>query len=1555
MALVLFEKKIFLFFIISVLINCNQFQRELNPIFRCKADFIMPPPIQNQNILPIDINYKRNLDNTDVDGFKDFNIHLDLLNFEDEVKLYNLTDRRELYINGMNKAIKTIKSLLKVKPIERNYGFTDDQLTNIEIYNWNKTLIGNNCSKGMFELGIDLFIFVRFGNNQEMGEQTLAAAGVRYFSPSNYQPLIGIVNINRDVNFTKNNSLRQFESIILHEFTHILGFSNYYFSELNMTFNESQKYFINSTRVVNVAKKYFNCETIKGVQLEEYGGDGTSGSHWEERILLGDIMGGIVYEEEEVISEFTLALLEDLGFYKANYYTGGLMKYGKNKGCDFVYSKCVINQKVNQNFKNEFFDTIYNLKNKITNRDPGCSSGRQSRAYHQLYVYDEIPQQYQYFSSKTEGGRPSTDYCPVSEADQQKESKNIYYVGHCSERGSGEYGSNIPYKDKNGQTQYSTNGQLSSITGENNSDNSFCVLSSLISNKIQNYNIYSNVIRAVCYKMYCSNTTLTIQINNDFIVCPREGGKIKIDNYGGFLLCPDYYLICSGTVLCNDMFDCVEKKSLLKEDINYNYTIKTTQDIEYELNQSFSEGAYELSTNGICPQYCIQCNELSYCIKCKENYGIVESKENNTIKRNCQLESELTNGYFKKNGIYYKCGNNCQVCKNEYQCQTCETGYTNINYTCNNINNCINFDNNRKCIKCADGFRINEDGTFCLYPSDNCVNYTIETNKCDQCADDYILINNFCVKLVENCDQYEEGKYCKKCKEGFAFEEYNTSICKNKSLFEDFYYSKDEKISFFKCDGEVYTNIERIDKCKQCKYDNDTESLNCTKCENDYILKDDEYNHCYLNQSFINDKTFYYEDSFHVKTCSKNISNCNECEIKINNEDNSKLLLCNKCGNDFIIKDDENNICYPNQTFINNKTFYYEDSFHVKTCSLAIDNCLECEKKDNNATCIKCVDNYFIVNNNYRTCKTQDEIIPVDEYYLNNTNNEYYYCGNKNYHTVENCGKCINSTSCNLCKDGYTFIDENKKICKNISELGEEYIVDETDNTIYRKCNYYIDNCTKCSSKNICMECANRYGLILDKSKCIINNDYYYKNSSDNLYYPCASSMDNCEKCSAYNNCKKCLNGYIRINNNNTICHPNNSINYEEYYVAPKDNNMYIKCSLYFQNCYSCQYPNKCNLCNDGYIMLNNDVKNCKNKSKVNLGHYFTEDNMTYYSCDDYKYKNNIKCFSILPQQRITLTFIQAQIYNFQLIIFMLTHSPLPKNFTLIVTINVYMSGRFRYLQNTEKNISLTIDNDSNGSKNTIVSFISNEEFKNKDVQIKNMDFDNQNSVTNEVTHTSSCSLNFDKASEKADTGKVSKLIYSKKIANLVGIGSDNYIFNVNVKNIDGCEFNLNSDDFLPFSDITFNLELSEYDNNNNKLKTKCNVNGNNIKCKIEDKVDNYYSFPINIIINSDLLLMISTENGNKYQIKCENDKPMNKTTKIIIITCVIIFGVIITIVSIIICICKLVKKGYNKQEHLKNRNSKKESNYGEKFSPFYLEKSSSKLSSKKYNSDFQS
>ena len=96
--------------------------------------------------------------------------------------------------------------------------------------------------------------------------------------------------------------------------------------------------------------------------MEEYGGEITAGSHWELRILIGEYMTGEIYPEEQVISEFTLTVLEDLEFYKAKYYTGGLVKFGKNKGCEFLYSQCVINKKVNPNFKNELFDITKDIK-----------------------------------------------------------------------------------------------------------------------------------------------------------------------------------------------------------------------------------------------------------------------------------------------------------------------------------------------------------------------------------------------------------------------------------------------------------------------------------------------------------------------------------------------------------------------------------------------------------------------------------------------------------------------------------------------------------------------------------------------------------------------------------------------------------------------------------------------------------------------------------------------------------------------------------------------------------------------------------------------------------------------------------------------------------------------------------------------------------------------------------------------------------------------------------------------------------------------------------------
>ena len=57
-----------------------------------------------------------------------------------------------------------------------------------------------------------------------MDVTTLANAGARYTFPDTKQPLIGVVNINTKVDYSKIKSKEYFQSIIIHEFTHILGF-----------------------------------------------------------------------------------------------------------------------------------------------------------------------------------------------------------------------------------------------------------------------------------------------------------------------------------------------------------------------------------------------------------------------------------------------------------------------------------------------------------------------------------------------------------------------------------------------------------------------------------------------------------------------------------------------------------------------------------------------------------------------------------------------------------------------------------------------------------------------------------------------------------------------------------------------------------------------------------------------------------------------------------------------------------------------------------------------------------------------------------------------------------------------------------------------------------------------------------------------------------------------------------------------------------------------------------------------------------------------------------
>jgi hypothetical protein len=168
--------------------------------------------------------------------------------------------------------------------------------------------------------------------------------------------------------------------------------------------------------------------------------------------MLSDFMIGETYPEN-VLSEISLALFEDSGWYKVNYYTGGLFRYGKNAGCNFVQNKCVENGKTN------YPDTFC-----LNSNEEMCFANRLAKGICNLSVNaKDLDPNYRYFDNPKFGGYEKADYCPVALWTKDTE-LNMYFSNSCA------YGK-------------STYGNL----GESISSTSSCFISSLIPKNINDF------------------------------------------------------------------------------------------------------------------------------------------------------------------------------------------------------------------------------------------------------------------------------------------------------------------------------------------------------------------------------------------------------------------------------------------------------------------------------------------------------------------------------------------------------------------------------------------------------------------------------------------------------------------------------------------------------------------------------------------------------------------------------------------------------------------------------------------------------------------------------------------------------------------------------------------------------------------------------------------------------------------------------------------------------------------------------------------------------------
>ncbi|ORC81278.1 surface protease GP63, partial [Trypanosoma theileri] len=145
---------------------------------------------------------------------------------------------------------------------------------------------------------------------------------------------------------------------VAHEIAHALGFSFREMGKKGIMFEEElegvrMRRFVNSTVTVKKAQKHYNCPTLKEMNLV-YNEEGGVQPIWLRRIAKDELMALPTDEHSAgYYTALTMALFEDLGYYRANWGMEEQMSWGNQSGCAFLEEDC---GKKHNDFINDVFD-----------------------------------------------------------------------------------------------------------------------------------------------------------------------------------------------------------------------------------------------------------------------------------------------------------------------------------------------------------------------------------------------------------------------------------------------------------------------------------------------------------------------------------------------------------------------------------------------------------------------------------------------------------------------------------------------------------------------------------------------------------------------------------------------------------------------------------------------------------------------------------------------------------------------------------------------------------------------------------------------------------------------------------------------------------------------------------------------------------------------------------------------------------------------------------------------------------------------------------------------
>lgn len=203
---------------------------------------------------------------------------------------------------------------------------------------------------------VDLYVIISAENNASTSY--FAAASTCKTDSSTSRPIVGVYYLN----FANLKGTKMYEyfyfTTFTHEFMHIIFFSASLFDKYRNPANLSEAVpashyeteQINSKTqftklkypsLVALAQKYYRCPNLTYIPLENGGGSGTAGSHWEKLFFPEDIMNPTI-ESPAKISPFTVEMIRATGWYTVEGDPSSYYDWGKDDGCVFTNTSCPI-------------------------------------------------------------------------------------------------------------------------------------------------------------------------------------------------------------------------------------------------------------------------------------------------------------------------------------------------------------------------------------------------------------------------------------------------------------------------------------------------------------------------------------------------------------------------------------------------------------------------------------------------------------------------------------------------------------------------------------------------------------------------------------------------------------------------------------------------------------------------------------------------------------------------------------------------------------------------------------------------------------------------------------------------------------------------------------------------------------------------------------------------------------------------------------------------------------------------------------------------------------